>query len=268
MSNRESKDVVLREIADLTGTPYFPTARGGTVTREFVDEMARLFGVSNDGNKTEVLMSCLAVVGLPWRPQFDSTRSLSGGGGTITQYGLIAIRNAVIDLMSHVEPHEDVDLAVDSSFAYGLGGYIQAPEIYNHEGDFAPGQIDPDALGDGFERHNRTQNMLANFLQAHGATVLSPQVHDPKFDLFWVGNQGAFVCEVKSITHENEESQLRKAVGQVLRYQAQLHALGRSCKAVVVTDTAFVDESWNLVFMNNEMFQGCGPDFAAIEQLI
>jgi hypothetical protein len=142
-----------------------------------------------------------------------------------------------------------------------------APETYNHEGSFAPGEIDPDKLGDGFERHNKTQNLLASYLSERNCTVLSPGPKDPKFDLFWLGQNGSYVCEVKSITDENEESQLRKAIGQVLRYQSQLRASGKECFPVVVTDREVSDKTWYSVFNENGMILSSSPMFNGIGPL-
>jgi len=261
----ENKDDVLREISELTGTPFFPTARGGTVTREFVDEIAHFFGVDNSGNKLEILSACLGAVGLPWRPQYDSSRSNSGGGGTITFYGLIALRNAAIDFISGNE-HLETSVPI-AEISGALVDYVPASEFYPHEGEFEPGQIDPDLLGDGFERHNKTQNSLAQYLGLKGVRVFSPKAGEPKYDLFWIGESGSYVCEVKSITEENEESQMRKAVGQVLRYQSQLIVLGKQCAPVIVTDRRLSDDSWEHVCQMNGISLGYGPDFLGLEDL-
>ena len=42
----------------------------------------------------------------------------------------------------------------------------------------------------------------------------------------WQKDGTVFVAEVKSITAENEEHQLRVGLGQVLRYRQHLSALG------------------------------------------
>ena len=41
----------------------------------------------------------------------------------------------------------------------------------------------------------------------------------PNFDLAWQKDRTVFVAEVKSITAENEEHQLRLGLGQVLQYR-------------------------------------------------
>lgn len=263
----ESKDEVLLEISQLSSTSYYPTARGGTVTRAFVDEMAKFFGVAATGDKTSVLAACLESVGLPWRSQFDSRGSRSGGGGTITWYGLIAIRNAVIDSLSRATSEDDSGYLL-TSFGSELSKYLKVSEFYNHEGKFEPGEIDADLLSDGFERHNKSQNLLADLLEKNGASVFMSHGGLPKFDLLWTSERGSFVCEVKSVTSENEETQLRKAIGQVLRYQCQLETAGIPCSAVVLTDVLVKDLSWHKVFADNNIHLISGPYFEGLEALI
>jgi hypothetical protein len=55
-----------------------------------------------------------------------------------------------------------------------------------------------------------------------------------------------FVCEVKSLTSDNEERQLRMATGQVIRYRQQLTAAGHEpCFAAICTERQPSDLSWN-----------------------
>ena len=56
-----------------------------------------------------------------------------------------------------------------------------------------------------------------------------------------------YVCEVKSLTSENEERQLRMATGQIIRYRQQLTAAGHEpCFAVICTERQpSTDLSWN-----------------------
>jgi DDE superfamily endonuclease len=67
----------------------------------------------------------------------------------------------------------------------------------------------------------------------------------PNFDLAWQKNGTVFVAEVKSITVENEEQQLRLGLGQVLRYRQRLAALGYDpVVAVLVPERQPCDPSW------------------------
>lgn len=50
--------------------------------------------------------------------------------------------------------------------------------------------------------------------------------HEPNFDLAWQAGDTAFVAEIKSITDDNEEEQLRLGLGQVLPYRHRLQRTG------------------------------------------
>jgi hypothetical protein len=252
MRNSESKDEILKEISELAGTTYYPTVRGGTVVKEFFEDMAHVFEVEDSGNKIDILKKCVNTVGHPWRPEYDSSHTASGGGGTITVKGLIAVRNALIDKLSLEHVYQEAEIK--------YLGYVPAPEIYNHVGDFAPGQIDPDLLGDGYERHNKTQNNLAHFLTENGCLVSSPHNDQPRFDILWTSHDLAFVGEVKSTNESNVESQLRTALGQVLRYKSQLASLGINAQAVIILDNPLNDGSWELVLAENGVGLITGPD--------
>jgi hypothetical protein len=264
---KTTKNSVLEEIAMLADMRVYTTVTGSTIPRAFFTEMAELFDVSNDGDAPKVLRRCLESVGIGWSALFDASQSASGGGGTVTLLGLEALRDSIVDLVNRDSMDFDSSGAVAGEFESGIVEYLIASEIYNHEGEFAPGEIDPDKIGDGYERHNKTQNLLASYLSERKCTVLSPGPADPKFDLFWVGKNGSYVCEVKSITDENEESQLRKAIGQVLRYQSQLRANGKECIPVVVTDREVSDRTWLSVFNENGMTLSCSPIFNGIDPL-
>ena len=64
----------------------------------------------------------------------------------------------------------------------------------------------------------------------------------------WPGRAGGtvFVAEIKSITDDNEEEQLRLGLGQVLRYRHHLGKLGHQrVVALLVPERTPRDESWN-----------------------
>lgn len=264
---KTTKNVILEEIAMLADIRIYTTVAGSTIPRAFFTEMAELFHVTNDGDAPKVLKRCLESVGIIWSPLFDASQSASGGGGTVTLQGLETMRDAVVDLVSRESFRNDSLGTVSEEIESGIVGYLIAPETYNHEGKFEPGEIDPDKLGDGFERHNKTQNLLAEYLVERNCIVSSPASNDPKFDLFWISQNGSYVCEVKSITSENEESQIRKAIGQVLRYQSQLRASGKECFPVVVTDREVSDQTWYSVFGENGLVLSSAPMFNGLGAL-
>jgi hypothetical protein len=105
---------------------------------------------------------------------------------------------------------------------------------------------EPDSAGRGLAAHNRTQNYLANAGSSMGWLARSPARSEPQYDLAWLANDMLYVCEVKSLTQENEERQLRMAIGQVIRYRQQLTAEGHEpCFAVICTEKQPSDTSWD-----------------------
>jgi hypothetical protein len=85
-------------------------------------------------------------------------------------------------------------------------------------------ETDPDKVDRGTTAHKDTQDALAEALKDAGLKPRSPKPVDPAFDIAWRDDAGgaAFICEVKSLTEENETRQVRLAIGQVLDY---VHAL-------------------------------------------
>jgi hypothetical protein len=109
----------------------------------------------------------------------------------------------------------------------------------------APRSKDPDSVGRGLAAHNRTQNYLANAIRDIGWLARSPSSSEPQYDLAWLANDMLYVCEVKSLTTDNEERQLRMATGQVIRYRQQLTAKGHEpCFAVICAERQPSDTSW------------------------
>lgn len=105
---------------------------------------------------------------------------------------------------------------------------------------------DPDSGGRGLAAHNRTQNLIAQTVRSMGMLPLSPKEGEPDFDIAWKRAEALFVCEVKSLLPENEERQLRLAIGQVIRYRQKLTSMGHEpVMAVVAAEKPPEDNSWN-----------------------
>jgi hypothetical protein len=86
-------------------------------------------------------------------------------------------------------------------------------------------RTDPDKADRGTTAHKDTQDAMAAALRNAGLKPRSPKTGDPDFDIVWRADDAggaAFICEVKSLTVENETRQIRLAIGQVLDY---VHAL-------------------------------------------
>lgn len=107
---------------------------------------------------------------------------------------------------------------------------------------------DPAVLERAHRGHRKTQNALALALEARGLAPQQPprsrSSSIPDYDLAWEHAGRWFVVEVKSLSDENEEKQLRLGLGQVLRYQHQLRAMGRDVTALLAVEHAPTDASW------------------------
>lgn len=75
-----------------------------------------------------------------------------------------------------------------------------------------PFTVDPALVERGLKGHADTQNELALVLRQAGIDPRSRLPHEPNFDLAWEARGAAFVAEIKSVTNDNEEEQLRLTV--------------------------------------------------------
>ena len=108
------------------------------------------------------------------------------------------------------------------------------------------GKDTPDYSGRGLAAHSRTQNYLAGIIRDLSWMPRSPRTSEPQYDLAWIAHDMLFVCEVKSLTSDNEERQLRMATGQIIRYRQQLTAAGHEpCFAAICTERQPSDPSWD-----------------------
>jgi hypothetical protein len=96
----------------------------------------------------------------------------------------------------------------------------------------------------GLRGHAETQNALAQALASAGLEPRSPRPEEPNFDLAWQRGDVVYVAEVKSISEQNGERQLRLGLGQVLRYRDLLRRQGSLVTAVLVAERRPSDASW------------------------
>jgi len=106
-----------------------------------------------------------------------------------------------------------------------------------------PNERDPSLMERGTRGHRKTQNSLAEYLIGHRIAPMSP-IGEPSFDVAWTHEGKLFVAEVKSVTDQNEESQLRLGLGQVLRYRHQMCAGETPVIAVLVPERRPTDPRW------------------------
>jgi hypothetical protein len=79
-------------------------------------------------------------------------------------------------------------------------------------------QGNPDLIDRGTAAHKDIQDALHAHVVANGLQSISPAPHDQQFDIAWVSGGTLHICEVKSLTNDNEETQLRLGLGQLLSY--------------------------------------------------
>jgi hypothetical protein len=126
---------------------------------------------------------------------------------------------------------------------------------------------DPDKVGRGVRGHARTLNALAAHLESLGIQPLEANSFDPPFDLAWAIEGILFVAEIKSLTKENEEHQLRYGLGQLLRYCDLLSQQVRCIVPVLVPEREPSDPRWDRLCRSRGFrltfpphFEGLSPD--------
>ena len=127
--------------------------------------------------------------------------------------------------------------------------------------------VDPSVVERGLRGHARTQNLLANAVQARGLTPRSPRPAEPNFDLAWSDGPRRFVAEVKSTTESNAEKQLRLGLGQVLRYRQLLARNGDEVVAVLAIESEPADQDWVSLCLELGVRLVWPPDFRALDSI-
>jgi hypothetical protein len=120
--------------------------------------------------------------------------------------------------------------------------YVRADEDAT-QADRDPFPIDPTIVERGTRSHARLQNALAEWVQAQGWDPRRPGPGEPQYDLAWEAGAVRWVAEVKSLTGENEERQLRLGLGQLLRYRHPLGETGE-VRAALMIEYPPSDETW------------------------
>ncbi len=106
----ETKNDLMAEICNLLGMPEYKTTVGSSIPRRFFSELLDHFGLPDEGDSVQAAKSLVSSANIMWKPEFDSSDSPSGGGGTITLSGLKAVRQSVSILLDEQEA-EMSDLA-------------------------------------------------------------------------------------------------------------------------------------------------------------
>jgi hypothetical protein len=112
---------------------------------------------------------------------------------------------------------------------------------------------DPDSAGRGPRAHNMTQNMFADCLDDFGIAARSPNANEDEYDIGWKINDVTWIGEVKSITDANEETQLRAALAQLLRYRQSIAQMGYNVRTVVIAEREPSDLTWSELLSDNQI---------------
>jgi 5-methylcytosine-specific restriction protein A len=128
----------------------------------------------------------------------------------------------------------------------------------------APGLADPDLVERGTRAHRRTRNALAAHLKSLGIEPLDPAPTDPPFDLAWWKGSVLYVAEVKSLTRENEEHQLRLGLGQLLRYCHLLRKRAEHVIPVLAPELGPRDPEWEQLCKALNATLAFPPDFEVL----
>jgi hypothetical protein len=166
-----------------------------------------------------------------------------------------------------VRAQAEMYLAAPHRQLSGETGFGQAFRKANEAASSAPKDpfiVDPDLVNRGNRGHAQTLNALADFLDARGVQPLGPGPGDPLFDIGWTRGAARFVAEVKSLTENNEEHQLRLGLGQVLRYQHALLGRFHPVHAVLVVEREPGDSAWKKLCRSHEVRLLWPPDFVGL----
>lgn len=126
-----------------------------------------------------------------------------------------------------LEPNElDTQIPDSQGPTYDFGReYIFADEESRDVAESELFSADPNLLDRALQIHSLTQNTIANWIIGSSLTPHSPASTYCDFDIAWESDFGKVVCEVKSLSDENEVHQFRLGLGQVLEYAQKLEAL-------------------------------------------
>lgn len=121
--------------------------------------------------------------------------------------------------------------------------YVFAIETSRQINESDPFNGDPNLLDRALQIHSITQNTVANWLIGHSVEPKSPNTNYCDFDIAWESDFGKVVCEVKSLSDQNEIHQFRFGLGQILEYSQKLGAIpvlmfSRKPKSVELIDAA------------------------------
>ena len=130
-----------------------------------------------------------------------------------------------------------------------------------------PFEVDPDVVDRGSKAHKKIQNDLADYLYSNGISPESPKNNRINFDISWWKADTYFIGEIKSITNENEEKQLRLGLGQILRYISLVDRKVFPRVVAVLIVEKLDDLSWYQTCSNNNVTLVTAKDYEHLIKL-
>ena len=173
----DSKAEVFDEVCQLLGLLDVPMSAGSSVPRQFFSEIAERMRLSDAGSSLDVAKRVCASRGQKWPSDGDSSGTPSGGGGTITTSGLVAIREAVIDYLEasdgRAEPTSPAigPHLVQEGWTYFIGQFVTRSLLASRFGVSKVGDIV--SSSDGKQILIFTESGDERFLMRTGSSVYS-----------------------------------------------------------------------------------------------
>jgi hypothetical protein len=203
----------MAEICSLLSMPEYKTTTGSSIPRRFFSELLDHFGLPDEGDSVQAAKSLTVAARLEWKGEFDSSESPSGGGGTVTLHGLMAMRQAVTILLDEEEAdasgvadtYVGFDSAQINEWTLLKGQSIKRKLLHDRYGGVRQGGIAPS---------NRTSNVLLFTDDA------SNQEHGYETD-HWIDDETFLYCG----EGQNGNQSLTRYNFSIFNHKAQNRAL-------------------------------------------
>ena len=111
---RETKQELIDEICSLLRIGPFTVLIGSTEPAQFFRDVGECLAVDLEGasTKPEIGKKIVESFGLTWGENCDSTRSASGGGGTVTIFGLQQLKQAVLTYQANLQNETKLEINI------------------------------------------------------------------------------------------------------------------------------------------------------------
>ncbi|MDO9409696.1 hypothetical protein [Patulibacter sp.] len=123
----------------------------------------------------------------------------------------------------------------------------------------------PEVVGDTLNKHRTTLLALAKAAQAKNYDPVEPKKPAPNYDIKWNDGTHVWIAEVKGITAQNETTQLRLALGELLEFLHRQKTLNLKYGinvpfkgAIVTSDVPSVADRWRDVCTAYGIVLVCG----------